>query len=108
MADPQPNPTAVSVADAPERRRFEATIDGQLAGFAQYARLSTRIIFTHTEVDPVYEGRGVGSALAKGALDAVRASGQRVEARCPFIAAYIKRHPAYQDLLVSADAGAAS
>jgi predicted GNAT family acetyltransferase len=58
------------------------------------------VIFTHTEVLPAFEGRGVGSALAKGALDAVRAEGSSVEPRCPFIAAYIRRHPAYADLVV--------
>ncbi len=99
MADPQPSTPPVSVADAPERRRFEASIEGELAGFARYVRLPDRVVFTHTEVDPAFEGRGVGSALAKGALDARRANGDRIEARCPFIAAYIKRHPAYADLL---------
>ena len=98
MTDPQPTGT-VEVADSRERRRFEASLEGELAGFARYVRLPDRVVFTHTEVDPAFEGRGVGSALAKGALDAMRANGDRVEARCPFIAAYIKRHPAYQDLL---------
>jgi predicted GNAT family acetyltransferase len=102
MADPQPSTHPVSVADAPDRRRFEASIDGELAGFARYVRLPDRVVFTHTEVDPAFEGRGVGSALAKGALDAMRANGDRVEARCPFIAAYIKRHPDYADLLATA------
>jgi predicted GNAT family acetyltransferase len=92
----------VAVVDAPDRRRFEASIEGELAGFARYVRLPDRVVFTHTEVDPAFEGRGVGSALAKGALDAMRAGGARVEARCPFIAAYITRHPAYADLLFPA------
>jgi predicted GNAT family acetyltransferase len=102
MADSQPTAPLVAVVDAPDRRRFEASIEGELAGFARYVRLPDRVVFTHTEVDPAFEGRGVGSALAKGALDAMRAGGARVEARCPFIAAYITRHPAYADLLVPA------
>lgn len=106
MTDPQPA-GAVTVADSRERRRFEASIDGELAGFARYVRLPDRVVFTHTEVDPAFEGRGVGSALAKGALDAMRANGDRVEARCPFIAAYIKRHPAYAHLLWDRPAAAA-
>lgn len=107
MADPQPSIPPVSVSDAPERRRFEASIEGGLAGFARYVRLPDRVVFTHTEVDPAFEGRGVGSALAKGALDAVRVNGDRVEARCPFIAAYIKRHPTYADLLVATETAGA-
>jgi predicted GNAT family acetyltransferase len=99
MSD-QPAP-AIAVSDAPERRRFEATVEGELAGFARYHRLADRVVFLHTEVDPSFEGRGVGSTLAKGALDAVRASGLRVEPRCPFFAAYIRRHAEYADLVAA-------
>lgn len=53
----------------------------------------------HTEVEPRYEGRGVGSALARTALDEARAAGLRVLATCPFFAGWIERHPDYQDLL---------
>jgi predicted GNAT family acetyltransferase len=97
--DPTPSP-AITILDAPERRRFEALVDDELAGIAAYARRGSRVIFTHTEVLPAFEGRGVGSALAKGALDAVRAEGGTVEPRCPFIAAYIRRHREYADLVV--------
>ena len=56
-------------------------------------------MFTHTEVFDAYEGKGVGSALARGALDDVRARGGRLVALCPFIAAYLERHPEYADLV---------
>ena len=95
------SPARARYAELRPRKVFcEARIDGNVAGIAQYLRRSDRVIFTHTEVDPAFEGRGVGSALAKGALDAVRAAGRAVEPRCPFIAAYILRHPAYADLVV--------
>src|SRR5690606_17493780 len=55
---------------------------------------------THTVVETAAEGRGVGSALARTALDAARAEGLRVVPQCPFIAAYIARHPDYADLVV--------
>ncbi len=93
---------AIDVADVPGRYRFEARVDGEVAGVAMYLRRGRRVIFTHTEVSPDFEGRGVGSALAKGALDAVRAAGGTIEVRCPFIAAYLKRHPEYEDLLETA------
>jgi len=94
---PAPRRSTVTVTD--EGERFDArTEDGTVAGFAAYVREPGKVIFTHTEVDPAFEGQGVGSALAAGALDQVRASGERVVALCPFVRTYIQRHPEYQDL----------
>ena len=87
------------VTDAPDRHRYEATVDGTLAGFAQYREVDGARVFTHTEVFDAYEGKGVGGALARGALDDVRNRGGRLVAVCPFIAAYVERHPAYADLV---------
>lgn len=80
--------------------RYEAYVDGSLAGYAEY-RLDDGIIeFTHTVVDDDFEGQGVGSSLARDALDDVRADGSReVKASCTFIAGWIEKHPDYQDLL---------
>ena len=94
----QPGPR-LEVRDAPERARFEVLVEGEVAGFARYVRRQGRVVFLHTEVDPAFEGQGLGSALAKGALDAVRAEGRLVEARCPFIAAWLRRHDEYADLV---------
>ena len=89
----------VDVVDESRQARYGAYVDGALAGFAQYVLRDGRIVFTHTIVEDRFEGRGVGSRLAAGALDDVRARDLRVEARCPFIAGYIERHPEYRDLL---------
>lgn len=89
----------VLVADNPARRRFEILVDGCLAGFAAYDVREDAIVFTHTEVEPAFEGKGVGSRLAAGALDQVRERGEKVVVRCPFISAYIKKHPEYDDLV---------
>ncbi len=95
-----PDAAAVTVQDAPERTRYEVTVDGDLAGFAVYEDRPDGVrVFTHTEVSDAYEGRGIGSALAKGALADVRGSGRRLVPRCPFIAAYVRRHPEYADLV---------
>ncbi|MDP1878314.1 MAG: GNAT family N-acetyltransferase [Actinomycetota bacterium] len=76
--------------------RYEATVDGILAGFAQFQLTDDLVIFTHTEVDPAFEGQGIGSALAGFALDDVRATGDRkVRPVCPFIKGWIQRHPDY-------------
>lgn len=90
---------ATDVTDAPARRRYEVTVDGELAGFAEYRDLDGARVFTHTEVFDRFEGRGVGSALARGALDEARRSGRRIVALCPFIAGYLRRHDEYADLV---------
>ena len=105
MSD-QPTPSLV-VRDATERGRYEATLDGELAGFARYLLRPGRVVFTHTEVDPAFEGKGVASALARQALDSVRAAGLQVEPLCPFFASYIRRHKEYADLVVPPAGGGA-
>jgi len=91
---------SLEVRDNADLRRYEAWVDGALAGFSEYEPHDGWLVFTHTEVDPAYEGRGVGSGLARGALDDVRARGLHLTPQCPFIGAFIKRHPDYQDLVV--------
>ncbi len=87
-----------SVSDNTSRQRFELDVDGHIS-FINYRRHGGVISMTHAEVPPALNGRGIGSALAKGALDLVRARKETVVPMCPFIAAYIKRHPEYQPLL---------
>ncbi len=89
------------VVDNPERHRYEAVLDDRVVGISQYSLTADVITFLHTEVDQSGKGKGIGSQLAAGALDDVRRRGLRVVARCPFIAAYIKRHRDYADLLAS-------
>ena len=93
----------VEVTFAESRHRWEARVDGELAGFAEYELGDGLVTFTHTEVDDRFEGQGVGSALARYALDDVRAEGaRRVRPECPFIARWISRHAEYQDLVEDA------
>ncbi|MGV9329593.1 GNAT family N-acetyltransferase [Streptosporangium sandarakinum] len=91
--------TEPRVVDAPEASRFEVVVDGEVAGFAEYRQAGDRRSFTHTEVDPRFEGRGLGSILVRGALDATRAAGLSVLPFCPFVRRYIERHPDYLDLV---------
>ena len=73
--------------------------DGEtLAGFAAYIRTPELVAFVHTEVDPAFEGRGVGSLLARDGVEAVQAEDLRVLAVCPFIAGWLARHPQYAHL----------
>ncbi|HET9423700.1 MAG TPA: GNAT family N-acetyltransferase, partial [Nocardioides sp.] len=68
----------ITVTRNDERARFEATVDGELAGFSEFKLGEGRIEFTHTEVDDAFEGRGVGSALVSSALDEARGRGLAV------------------------------
>lgn len=85
-----------------DERRYEAWDGGKLAGFAAYIPAQDLIVFSHTEVEPAYEGRGVGSALARAGLDDVRRRGLKAMPLCPFVRAWIMRNPEYADLQFNA------
>lgn len=87
-----------TVRDNPAARRFELDVDGALA-VAQYRLDGDTILFTHTEVPARLQGRGIGSRLVRGALDAARARGLRVVPLCSFVADYVRRHPEVKDLV---------
>ncbi|WP_037605858.1 GNAT family N-acetyltransferase [Streptacidiphilus rugosus] len=89
----------VMVADAPEAQRFEARIEGDLVGFASYLRDDVRVVYQHTVVGPAYEGMGIGGLLARAAVEDGISRGIEVRVTCPFIKAWLTRHPEYQDKL---------
>jgi predicted GNAT family acetyltransferase len=91
--------SGVTIQDNPERTRYEASTEsGVVAGFAEYHDRGDVRVFLHTEVDDAFEGQGVGSTLAKGALDDVRERGMSLRVKCPFIKSFIEQHPEYADL----------
>jgi uncharacterized protein len=92
-----------TVVDRPERHRFEILADGAVAGAAVYRLTEGTMRLTHTEVDDAYEGKGLGSVLARHALDAARERGLAVLPDCPFIRNWISRHPDYTDLVPAAE-----
>ncbi|MEU8383124.1 GNAT family N-acetyltransferase [Streptosporangium sp. NPDC048865] len=89
----------IEVSDAPGASRFEILLDGEVAGFVEYRLRAGKIIFTHTEILPEHGGKGLGGRLVSAALDASRSAGRSVVPLCPFVARYIRRHPAYKDLV---------
>lgn len=94
---------APTVTENETSHRYEATLaDGTVAGFAAYERADGVTTFTHTIVQPQFEGRGIGSTLIRSALDAERNVGRPVVPRCEFVQAYIRRHPEYAELVASA------
>lgn len=93
-------PTRPVISDAPERGRYEAHVDGELAGILEYVLKYGRLALVHTEVLPSHEGQGIGSSLVRHALDHARASGLRVMAVCPYVQSYLDRHPDDDDIVV--------
>lgn len=95
-----------TVINNTEKHRFELSIDGQVA-FIDY-RVESRpngdhkvYAFVHTEVPTALGGKGVGTRLAAGALERVRAEGAKMRSECSFISIYLGRHPEYNDIHVS-------
>jgi len=93
------SPEALEVVDVPEHRRFEARLGSKLVGISQYEIRDRVIALLHTEIDADQEGKGYGSQLARAVLADVRARDMSVIVRCPFLAAYVRRHQAeYPDI----------
>jgi predicted GNAT family acetyltransferase len=90
----------LEIVDNPTEQRYEARLDGVVVGISEYRQAGARRIVFHTEVAPEHEGTGIGGRLARGVLDDIRARGLRLTPRCPFIAAYLERHPEFADLVV--------
>jgi predicted GNAT family acetyltransferase len=90
------------VTDNQDQGRYELGVDGKTAMLA-YHRKDGTIYLTHTEVPEAMEGQGIGSRIVKHALDAARAAGEKVAPWCPFVRAYIDRHPEYEDLVAESE-----
>lgn len=87
------------VVHNPEERRYELHLDGRRVGFTEYVERGGRLLFVHTETDPALQGQGLASELIRQTLDQVRATGKPIVPLCPFVAAYVERHPEYADLV---------
>lgn len=81
------------------QQRYELMVGGEPAGVAVYRRDDDTLMFTHTEIDPRFEGQGYGSRLAQLVLDDARSQGASVVPACEFLANYMRRHPDTLDLL---------
>ena len=73
--------------------RYVVTVGDELAGYTEYELGEGAITFVHTVVDDAFEGQGIGSTLAKGALGDAKARGLRISSRCSFMSGYLARHP---------------
>ena len=89
----------IEVADAPDRNRYELSIDGGVVGFADYRARPGLIAFVHTEVDERLQGRGLGERLIRFALEDARARDLAVLPFCPFVKVFIERHREFEALV---------
>jgi predicted GNAT family acetyltransferase len=89
----------MKIFEDPENHRYVAEDDDAIVGVTVYHMAGGRHIFVHTEIDPTYTGKGVGSALARYALDDVKSKGGSIVPLCPFIAGWIEQHSEYGALI---------
>lgn len=89
---------ALVVENNEKARQFQLRVEGHLA-LIRYVYSNGSIVFVHTEVPPALEGRGIAGKLARAALEYAREHKLSVVPRCPFVAAYIRKHPEYQSLV---------
>jgi uncharacterized protein len=89
-----------AVRDNPALSRFELDANGVTA-VANYRVQDGAMTFTHTEVPPQARGGGIASRLIAGALDAARTRGLKIVPRCPFVRAFLDKHPEYRDLIAA-------
>jgi predicted GNAT family acetyltransferase len=90
-------PADLDIRHNPQASRFEVEVEGRIAR-CDYRMHDDIMLLVHTEVPPALEGRGIGAALVRAALDHAAAAGLRVRPRCSFVAAYFARHPEYHHL----------
>ncbi len=101
---PEADTPVVRFVDTAAQHRYEAYVDGRLAGVVEYRdRGDGRRVLVHTEVDDAFEGRGIASQLARGALDDARDRQRPVVVECEFIRRFLDRHPEYGDIVFNDD-----
>ncbi|MDT5004714.1 MAG: uncharacterized protein QOJ24_1890 [Mycobacterium sp.] len=89
------SPTTVTA----EPNRYTIAVEGNRVGKAEFLDRNGRRVFTHTEVDKNYEGRGLATILIAESLQETRDAGMRIVAQCPMVAAYVKKHDEYSDIV---------
>jgi uncharacterized protein len=87
------------IEDDPSARRYRVWLGDEFAAYSEYENEPGRIVFTHTVVRPKFEGRGIGTRLAKYAVNDARARGLRITPVCPFIRSWLERHDEYDPIV---------
>jgi uncharacterized protein len=92
----------ISISKNEAAGRYEIRLDGRRVGLADFYRRGDTVVIPHTETSPEFGGRGLASRLVRYCLEDIRDQQLRVDPACPFVAAYIRKHPEYADLLADA------
>ena len=92
----------ISISKNESAGRYELRLGDRRVGLADFYRSGDVVVIPHTETSPEFGGRGLASRLVRYCLDDIREQRLRVEPACPFVAAYIRAHPEYADLLADA------
>ncbi|HEX8304102.1 MAG TPA: GNAT family N-acetyltransferase [Jatrophihabitans sp.] len=92
----------ISISRNEEAGRYELRLGGRRVGLADFYRRGNTVLIPHTETSPEFGGRGLASRLVRYCLDDIRDQQLRVDPACPFVAAYIRKHPEYADLVADA------
>lgn len=90
---------ALDVRESRDGRRFELWEDGEPAGYADTVVIDGVMAVPHTEVEPARTGRGLAGELVRVLLDTARTRDHLVLPQCPYVSAWIRRHPEYVDLV---------
>jgi uncharacterized protein len=91
----------VKISDVPEKERFEARDDdGALLGVITYQVTGNVVAYTHTKVEPEFEGHGVGGHLARAAMEDAQTRGRTVVPICPFLGSWLDEHHDYDKIVV--------
>ena len=99
MSDmPEQTAERIEILRNDEAGRYEITVDGDVAGFADFQNDGGVRIMPHTVIDPAYGGLGLGGTLVRFALDDTRAAGFKVAPHCSFVDAFMTKNPEYADL----------
>jgi predicted GNAT family acetyltransferase len=89
---------SVTIVDNPERNRYEAIIEGEVAGFSEYEKRQDFVVFPHTEVNKSYRGMGIADRLVQRAVDEVHGVRGKIYPLCPFVKSWLDKHPEYEYL----------
>jgi predicted GNAT family acetyltransferase len=92
----------LNISNNEQQQQFQAKVDGELA-WLEYRLHEGRIVLMHTEVPATLGGRGIGTALVEFAFNYARTHHLPVKIYCPFVAAYVRRHPEQQDIVAKPD-----
>ena len=94
----KPDFEAIPLVKNEEKKRFEIEVDGYFA-FINYGDYGSQIALVHTEAEPELAGTGAASAVVEKTLNYIEKEGRPLLPFCPYVFAYIKKHPEWKRIV---------